>query len=263
MDNTDDFRSKLGSRLVFGSTIALTGLGLVIMVGAAWSAIASNKPETLMSAAQLLLSALLPLFGTWVGTILAFYYTKESYQAASQGTLEAVKSATQRLSTTPVATKMMPLGQIINVQIPAGGSVDQLSISDIEKKFDTVGANGQRISRLLILDSTGVCIGILHHSLFAEMLAMLLRDNPQIDLTATTFASLLQKESRAYKGLTYRDLIQRTIAFVAQDRTVADAKAAMEQIQGCQDVIVTKTGDRTEPIIGWLSNIDVTRLSTV
>jgi len=91
---------------------------------------------------------------------------------------------------------------------------------------------------------------------------MLLRDNPQIDLTATTFASLLQKESRAYKGLTYRDLIQRTIAFVAQDRTVADAKAAMEQIQGCQDVIVTKTGDRAEPVIGWLSNIDITRLST-
>ena len=85
MDNTDDFRSKLGSRLVFGSTIVLTGLGLVIMVGAAWSALASNKPETFMSAAQLLLSALLPLFGTWVGTILAFYYTKESYQAASQG----------------------------------------------------------------------------------------------------------------------------------------------------------------------------------
>src|ERR1700756_2483992 len=155
MDNTDDFRSKLGSRLVFGSTIVLTGLGLVIMVGAAWSAIASNKPETFMSAAQLLLSALLPLFGTWVGTILAFYYTKESYQAASQGTLVAVKSVAQRLSATPVATKMMLFAQIIVLQVPAGGSLDQLSLSDIEKKFDTVGANGQKISRLLILANTG------------------------------------------------------------------------------------------------------------
>jgi hypothetical protein len=189
-----------------------------------------------MSAAQLLLSALLPLFGAWVGTILAFYYTKESYQAASQGTLVAVKSVAQRLSATPVATKMMLFAQIIVLQVPAGGSLDQLSLSDIEKKFDTVGANGQKISRLLILANTGACIGILHHSLFAEMLALLLRDNRQVDLTATTFSSLLQKESRAYKVMKYGDLIQKT---------VADAKPAMEQIQGCQDVIVTKTGDRS------------------
>jgi hypothetical protein len=47
----------------------------------------------------------------------------------------------------------------------------------------------------------------------------------------------------------------------AQDRTMADAKAAMEQIPGCQDAIVTKNGDRAEPMIGWLSNIDVSRLS--
>ena len=261
MENADNFRSQLGSRLVSGSTIALTGLGLVIMGGAAWSAVTSNKPETLMSAAQLLLSALLPLFGTWVGTVLAFYYTKESYQAASQGTLDAVKSVAQRLSATPIATKMMPFAQIIVHQVPAAGSLDNLSLPDIEKKFDTVGANGQKISRLLILDNTGACIGILHHSLFAEMLAMLLRDNPQVDLTTATLSPLLAKESRGYKGMTYRDLIQKTVAFVAQDRTVADAKAAMEQIPGCQDVIVTKTGDRTEPVIGWLSNIDITRLS--
>ena len=85
------------------------------------------------------------------------------------------------------------------------------------------------------------------------MLALLLRDNPQVDLTATTFSSLLQKKSRAYKGMKYGDLIQKT---------VADAKAAMEQIQGCQDVIVTETGDRVEPVIGWLSNIDITLLFT-
>jgi len=35
----------------------------------------------------------------------------------------------------------------------------------------------------------------------------------------------------------------------------------MQQISGCQDVIVTKTGDRAEPMIGWLSNIDISRLS--
>jgi hypothetical protein len=257
MNGPDDFRAKLGARLVLWSAIALTALGGIIIVSAALTL----KPDTIMEAARLLLSALLPLFGTWVGTVLAFYFSKENYEAASQSTLDAVKSVAQRLSSTPIAAKMMPLAQIIVVQLPADGSIGSLKLSDIEAKFDTVGANGQKISRLLILNITGACVGILHHSVFTEMLAMGLRDTPPIDLATTTLSALVTKECRAYKGMTYGDFIQKTIAFVAQDRTVADAKAAMEQIPGCQDVILTKTGDRAEPVIGWLSNIDISRLS--
>jgi hypothetical protein len=261
MNGTDDFRAKLGSRLVFWSTIALVALGIVIMCGSIVAAL-HGKPDSVMSAAQLLLSALLPLFGTWVGTILAFYYSKENYEAASQGTLDVVKIVAQRLSSTPVAAKIMAASQIIFAQLPADGLLGSLKLSDIETKFDTVGANGQKISRLLILNAPGACVGILHHSLFAEMLAVGLRDTPPIDLATGTLSALLTRECRAYRGMTYGDFIQKTIAFVAKDRTVADAKAAMEQIPGCQDVIVTNTGDRAQPMIGWLSNIDITRLSS-
>jgi hypothetical protein len=260
MNGTDDFRAKLGTRLVFWSTIALVALGIVIM-GASIVAALNGKPDSVMNAAQLLLSALLPLFGTWVGTILAFYYSKENYEAASQSTLDVVKSVAQRLRSTPVAAKMMPLAQIVFAQLPADGSIGSLKLSDLEAKFDTVGANGQKISRLLILNNGGACVGILHHSVLAEMLAIGLRDTPPIDLTTATLSSLLTKECRAYKGMTYGDFLQKTIAFAGQDRTMADAKAAMEQIPGCQDVIVNKTGDKAEPMIGWLSNIDISRLS--
>jgi len=257
MNGTDDVRAKLGTRLVFWSTIALTGLGAVIIVSAA----ITGKPDTIMGAAQLLLSALLPLFGTWVGTILAFYYSKENYEAASQSTLDVVKSVGQRLRSTPVASKMMPASQVVVAQLPSDGSIGSLKVSDIETKFDTVGGNGQKISRLLIANATGACAGILHRSVFTEMLAEGLQDTPPIDVATATLSSLLTKECRASKGMTYGDFIQKTIAFVAQDKTVADAKAAMEQIPGCQDVIVTKTGDKVEPMIGWLSNIDISRLS--
>ena len=257
MNGADGFRAKLGSRLVLWSAIALTALGAIVIISAA----ITGKPDTIMGAAQLLLSALLPLFGTWVGTVLAFYYSKENYEAASQNTLDVVKSVAQRLSSTPIAAKMMPLAQIVYLQLPADGSVGSLKLSDIEAKFDTVGAHGQNISRLLILNGAGACVGILHHSVLTEMLAMGFRDTPPIDLATATLSTLLTKECRAYKGMTYGDFIQKTIAFIAQDRTVADAKAVMEQIPGCQDVIVTKTGDRAEPMIGWFSNIDISRLS--
>jgi hypothetical protein len=56
MNDTDDFRAKLGSRLVFWSTIALVGLGVVIMVGSIIVAM-NGKPDAVMSAAQLLIGS--------------------------------------------------------------------------------------------------------------------------------------------------------------------------------------------------------------
>jgi hypothetical protein len=63
------------------------------------------------------------------------------------------------------------------------------------------------------------------------------------------------------KGQSYGDFIRSAAAFVARDRNLADAKAGMESAAGCQDVIVTERGSRDEPVLGWVSNIDIGRLS--
>lgn len=96
------FRARLGMRLVYWSTLALVFLGAMIVVGAT-AATWKGEQRALMEASQLLLSALLPLFGTWVGTILAFYHKKENYEAASTHTLDLVRTVAQRLSSTKVA----------------------------------------------------------------------------------------------------------------------------------------------------------------
>src|SRR6202042_2044496 len=138
--------------------------------------------------------------------------------------------------------------------IPAGNSIGDLTIAVVEQCYTTIGANGQRISRLLILDSTDACVAILHRSVFTEMLASGLRDTPPVDPVTGTLAPLLAKPYPSPAAPTYGDFIERTIAFVAEDRSLADAKAEMEKIPGCQDVIVTKSGNRKEPVVGWISN---------
>ena len=65
--------------------------------------------------------------------------------------------------------------------------------------------NGQKISRLLIVNSAGACVGILHRSIFTEMLAGGLQDSPPVDVTTATISSLLTKQCRAYTGMTYDD----------------------------------------------------------
>ena len=51
------------------------------------------------------------------------------------------------------------------------------------------------------------------------------------------------------------------IVYVSEQASVGDAKRAMELQKGCQDLIVTKTGTKTEPMLGWTTNVDIGRLS--
>jgi hypothetical protein len=49
------------------------------------------------------------------------------------------------------------------------------------------------------------------------------------------------------------------MAFVKPTITVADAKIAMEGVKNCQDVFVTETGTVESPVLGWLTNIEITK----
>jgi hypothetical protein len=51
--------------------------------------------------------------------------------------------------------------------------------------------------------------------------------------------------------------ISKLVVFVAGTATLGDAKTALDKVAGAQDIIVTATGNSTEPMLGWLSNIDL------
>jgi hypothetical protein len=62
-----------------------------------------------------------------------------------------------------------------------------------------------------------------------------------------TLADLLQDPD-------FTAMTQVTFAVVPQPATLADAKRAMESLPWCQDVFVSQTGTRTEPVVGWITN---------
>jgi hypothetical protein len=45
-----------------------------------------------------------------------------------------------------------------------------------------------------------------------------------------------------------------SFAVVGPDSSMAAAKAAMNEISGCQDVFVTESGTPDGPVLGWLTN---------
>lgn len=256
MGSNEDVRAKLGVRLVYvtiGALIVLAGL----MVIGAWG---KNDYKDTM---QLLLSSLLPLFGTWVGTVLAFYFSKENFEAASQGTLDVVRSISQRLVSTKITDAWMPRSRMTTLDLPAGAKLEDVVADNVAAKFDNVGANGQRISRLPILDSSGKFVAFLHRGVWTEMLATALRQSAGgLDMKTATLGSMLTAAYPLGKASqNYGDFIRSAAGFVGRDRSVADAKALMEGLPGCQDIIVTDHGKSDEPVAGWISNVDIGRVS--
>ena len=98
MNGVEDIRARLGIRLVFFSTIALVVLAIFIVVGGGIAEYKSQTGGPFKDTTQLLLSSLLPLFGTWVGTLLAFYFSRENFKAAAEsGTALEINASFPRL----------------------------------------------------------------------------------------------------------------------------------------------------------------------
>lgn len=232
------------AKLVLGiSGGAIIGISIVSLGGAAWVG-ATQFEET----SRLVFNALLPLLGTWVGTVLAYYFSRKNFESASQSVERMVTlTVEQKLGQIFVEKEMMRPGQITLYQIPAGKMPKDVLLKDLRSKL------GGKITRIPIVDSNGVILYIVHQSGLFKFLA----------------EKALQGKAADIDKLTLQDLADdaeltnwvANIAYVSEQASVADAKNKMEQQAGCQDLIVTKSGKKTEPMLGWMTNVDIGRLS--
>lgn len=142
----------------------------------------------------------------------------------------------------PVKEKMIPLSKITSFKISQ--PEDQTMLDDL------LGLYGPGITRLPVLDDTGALRYIVHRSLIKEFVAGWQGSH------SPTLADFAQNTDNYA-------LIFEAVAFVSQSAPIGDAKKAMEDIPRCQDVIITTNGRRDEPVIGWLTNVDLGRLTRV
>lgn len=107
---------------------------------------------------------------------------------------------------------------------------------------------GPGVSRVPVLEPTGELRYLVHQSVLASCFAQWGGSSPP------TLKDLLA-DSRILQ------MVRDDIAFVAETVTAGDAKAAMECINGCQDVIVTATGSRADAVVGWVTNVELGRIA--
>ncbi len=207
---------------------------------------------------------LLPVIATWVGTVIAFYFGKANFEAASKSVQEMVKQITNtddKLKATKVADKgVMRLLADISYNKDITGKTDA-EINVQKDLLDFVDTN-KKGDRLPIINTGNVIRYIIHESSMNEFVRKLsggkyaaLKDKKLEEITLEEMINSTDDEMK--------NKIIKSLVFVAKSATLFEAKEKMAGNQLSQDVFVTETGSPEEPIIGWVTNNKIAELSKI
>lgn len=229
-----------------GIAFWLIGIGMFGIVVVSVVAISFASTDTRPEMARLVFVSVLPLLGTWIGTVLAFYFAKDNLQAASQTTLDALKLVGTFSEDTPVEQVMTPLSKMNPVRRVANlDDADKLVLSELHASI-----RATQNSRVPILNNGEIALLIIHE--------------PDIDKYAQSrpvrVESLTADDTvgalRAIPEL--RAAVGRFVV-VPRTATLAQARQKMQEVPECKDLFVTHNGERGGKVVGWLTNSDLAR----
>jgi hypothetical protein len=187
------------------------------------------------------LGSVLPLLGTWVGTVLAYYFSKENFEAATKSVTELAKQITpqEKLKSTPVAKVMISRREMF----VESGSTSELKLSKVLDDLE----KAKKGDRVPILDANDRVQCILHRSIIDRYLAGEARSGRSAaEIAALTISDLLKVADLKSLASAY--------GVIKLDSTLSDVAEVMNKIEHCQDVFVTQSGAKDESILGWVTN---------
>lgn len=156
-EDKDDITSKTRPRIarwvILVSFLGLTALAVVTIITAA----DADRGET----AERLLNMMLPLFGTWVGTVIAYYLSGENFDRANKSVDKLVTKITEeRLKVVPVTDAMLQLSSIRHLVLPDSEDGSQRNL-----KSELIDTFRPPITRIPVLNENGHLRFIIHQSM--------------------------------------------------------------------------------------------------
>lgn len=248
------FREMMGNRI---TSFVIWGTIIVGVVGIIFAFVALNatdekKVDSAFKIIQYIFGALLPLWGTWIGTILAYYYSKENFESANRSVQQLVEKITSEKKLESVKAKdVMILKKDLKYKtMTAGQTLADFKIKEMLEYLKTEG-----IRRLLILNDKDAALYVIHRDLMSHYIADQSFAGKAIDqLTLNDMYSSSQD---------MKNTIDNSAKFINENSNLLDAKNLMDQNKTCLDVFITKTGKNDEPALGWITNVTITENSVV
>lgn len=235
--------------------IIIASIGILVLVFLKeYTADTGLKPETIFT-------AVVGLAGTWVGTILAFYYSKDNFEAAARSTQELVKQVQgEKLDNIFAREVMLGLSKITYLQIEEGKTDEDYSLEYILNKYLN------KYNRLPVLAIDSRPRFIIYESTIDNFISKkIFKDNVDAEEVQKLNLSDLASDVNSGKLI-------RGFATVKEDESLGLVKTLMERSVidpsvdenvYIGDAFVTTTGDAKSPVIGWLTDVDINKRSKV
>lgn len=247
------FRRQVAKYVVLG-----TGLVLVVLTIGVWrvsqALYADEHAAMSVDFMEKYIYALLPMLGTWIGTVLAFYFTNDSFQTASSETrLTMAETRDARLRQVPVREAMIPISRVSAI---AENELDWPAVY-----FDTevIDLLNRKVSRIPVLDKgKSRAYGVVHDSIA--------KDYAWQNNVPAGGGTKLKTLDQFLSDPAVQPIFRNSLAFVGPSATLADVKVAMEQASTsgypCRDVFVTEDGTATGKPLGMITNVDLEKFSS-
>lgn len=250
IDKEIDSRFQIAVWVLGCSGIGVVSLS-VLTILSGWNSGSVEK------VAQTVFSQVLPLLATWVGTVLAYYYSRENFESANRNVREMVNKITsmEKLQSIAASKVMIPVKDMACFRF----STQQPDESKVSLCKDLLALlESKNRNRLPVLDATEKPKYVIHRSLIDRFLA-----NKLLGLTTPpagiTISSLLDqmtlKEMIDSSSEEVKKFLRVSFGTVKETDTLADAKQEMDREQGRLDVLVTKDGTANSPVVGWITNL--------
>ena len=259
--NTDAlFRSRLARTITAGALLFLLIVASVALIFAgiySWYAPSGDKDRAtfFFEIVKYMFATILPVVAGWVGTVLAFYYGKENFEAGSKSVTTAAAALTSKdkLAATVVANlgkaKADFSALVLDTTDEAVAKGTDLEV--IKNAFRDKTVPTKLYERLPILLTGDLPFMVLHRS--------------------TLNGFLVEVEAgKAPKDFTLQQLIdavkyspKQSFVTVAPNATADFAKTEMEKIPNCSDVFVTTDGNATTAVQRWITNADLLKAAEV
>lgn len=238
----NDVRKFLAIGLSVGSFAVVIALGIACLVLAR----EVDEADKRFGYAKDILGVLLPVTSAWMGTIIAFYFSKENFDAATRNSLALVKQLTpdQKLATLPIGDGMIPIEGIDPKLVIEGSKTP----ANYKLKADLLGPLAdKRRERLPIFGEGGCILLMAHRSLIDKFIVKKVGENPAITPDGLTLQDL-SNDSEAGPVMT------GSFRTLPPSASLADAKRLMDTIPGLSDVFVTVDGTKQTKVLGWVTD---------
>ncbi|WP_281989311.1 hypothetical protein [Aquimarina aggregata] len=226
-------RTRLAKWIVVSGFIVIALLAITIICLAR---------EKSYEASQWVFNGVVPMIASWVGTVIAFYFGRENYEAATKQALALTRDTLDDLKVKNI---------MINVRTIVAKRIDEEKYATANlKELITLYEDVDK-DRIPIFSAVDTPKYIIHRSTMNEYIK-----NNKDEEDKLTLKNFIEDKDNANK---YSHNKKFGFITVTKETSIQDAREQMNNLDGCKDIFITENGGPTGKVLGWLTDTLVNR----